>query len=78
MAAMEGSTTPAKSAMATNSTSKVRVIVRVRPFLMRENREQKPCVSVLDQEMDSAEEVAVYLQDNETRYENIFVLSFDL
>ncbi|XP_075638465.1 kinesin-like protein KIN-10B isoform X2 [Castanea sativa] len=62
--------TPTKS---TNySISKVRVIVRVRPFLFHEisgkNDDPKPCISVLDQEIceSSSEEVAVYLKDKET------------
>jgi hypothetical protein len=62
--------TPTKS-MNPNSISKVRVIVRVRPFLPHEIAgkfgDQKPCVSVLDQECDSMEEVAVYLKDKDTR-----------
>ena len=62
--------TPTKS---TNySISKVRVIVRVRPFLFHEisgkNDDPKPCISVLDQECEpSGEEVAVYLKDKDTR-----------
>ncbi|XP_065636086.1 kinesin-like protein KIN-10B isoform X2 [Quercus suber] len=61
--------TPTKS---TNySISKVRVIVRVRPFLFHEisgkNDDPKPCISVLDQECESScEEVAVYLKDKDT------------
>ncbi|KAL5549960.1 hypothetical protein UlMin_000136 [Ulmus minor] len=52
------------------SISKVRVIVRVRPFLQHEisteNEEPRPCVSVLDQECENGEDVAVYLKDKET------------
>ncbi|KAG2685841.1 hypothetical protein I3760_10G144700 [Carya illinoinensis] len=53
-----------------NAISKVRVIVRVRPFLPHEiddkNGDRTPCVSVLDQDSDSGEEVSVYLKDKET------------
>ncbi|KAM1037932.1 hypothetical protein ACFX13_033417 [Malus domestica] len=64
------SATPAKSANP-NSISKVRVIVRVRPFLPQEiaagNGDQTPCASVVEQESDSsAEEVVVYLKDKDT------------
>ncbi|XP_059463167.1 kinesin-like protein KIN-10B [Corylus avellana] len=53
-----------------NSISKVRVIVRVRPFLPHEisdkNNDRTPCVSVLDQDSEYGEEVAVYLKDKDT------------
>ncbi|KAI4356474.1 hypothetical protein L6164_000496 [Bauhinia variegata] len=53
-----------------SSISKVRVIVRVRPFLPHEisarNHDPVPCVSVLDQDFESPEEIAVYLKDPET------------
>ncbi|XP_060957842.1 kinesin-like protein KIN-10B isoform X1 [Cannabis sativa] len=48
-------------------SSKVRVIVRVRPFLPHESPQQNPCVSVLlDQDCDSAQDVTVFLKDKET------------
>lgn len=52
-----------------NLISKVRVIVRVRPFLPHEisDSDRTPCVSVLDQDSESGEEVAVYLKDKDTR-----------
>lgn len=54
------------------SISKVRVIVRVRPFLPHEIAAAKDgnpisCASVLDQDCDSGQEVVVYLKDQETR-----------
>ena len=53
------------------SISKVRVIVRVRPFLPHEiaaakNGNPISCVSVLDQDCESGEEVVVHLNDQET------------
>ncbi|KAK4801048.1 hypothetical protein SAY86_021535 [Trapa natans] len=52
------------------SVSKVRVVVRVRPFLPQEisSRSGDPvsCVSVLDREFGSSEEVSVYLKDQLT------------
>lgn len=67
---LDSSATPAKANP--NSSSKVRVIVRVRPFLSHEiadnNGDQMPCVSVIEQECESStEEVAVYLKDKESR-----------
>jgi kinesin family protein 22 len=54
-----------------NSISKVRVVVRVRPFLPHEisgkNSDLTPWVSVLDQDSEYREEVAVYLKDKDTR-----------
>jgi kinesin family protein 22 len=56
-----------------NLISKVRVIVRVRPFLPHEisgkNSDRTPWVAVLDQDSEhrELEEVAVYLKDNDTR-----------
>lgn len=51
--------------------SKVRVVVRVRPFLPKEiasrNGDPVSCVSVLDRELGSTEEVSVYLKDQLTR-----------
>ncbi|GAB4833797.1 hypothetical protein Ancab_032046 [Ancistrocladus abbreviatus] len=50
--------------------AKVRVVLRVRPFLVREiaskNGEPVSCVSLLDSECDSNEEVVVHLKDQET------------
>lgn len=69
----ENLSTPGKvqqleSAMAT----KVRVIVRVRPFLPREinSIDGKPisCVPVLNSECETSEDVSVHLKDHETRY----------
>ncbi|XP_021886841.1 kinesin-like protein KIN-10B [Carica papaya] len=61
--------TPAKS-METNSVSKVRVIVRVRPFLPQEilskDGNLKSCISVLDQNFGPCDEVAVHLSDPHT------------
>ncbi|KAL5807120.1 hypothetical protein ACOSQ3_030008 [Xanthoceras sorbifolium] len=61
--------TPAK-AMVTNSTSKVRVVVRVRPFLPQEiaarNGNPKPCISVLENDVETCNEVAVHLKDPDT------------
>ncbi|KAL1359644.1 kinesin-like protein KIN-10B [Arachis hypogaea] len=59
--------------------SKVRVIVRVRPFLPQEisskNGDPVPCVSVLDQDFESAEdEVAVYLKDPQTSRKECYQL----
>ncbi|KAJ9694704.1 hypothetical protein PVL29_010264 [Vitis rotundifolia] len=53
------------------SISKVRVIVRVRPFLPHEiaaakNGNPISCASVLDQDSESGEEVVVHLNDQET------------
>ncbi|XP_048319634.2 kinesin-like protein KIN-10B [Ziziphus jujuba] len=63
------STTPAAKVNPT-SISKVRVIVRVRPFLPHEiavkNDDQTPCVSLLEEECQSGDEVVVYLKDKET------------
>jgi kinesin family protein 22 len=54
-----------------NSISKVRVVVRVRPLLPHEisgkNSDLTPWVSVLDQDSEYREEVAVYLKDKDTR-----------
>ncbi|PRQ43264.1 putative plus-end-directed kinesin ATPase [Rosa chinensis] len=70
MEALEASATPAKS-LNPNLTSKVRVIVRVRPFLPHEisalNGDHTPCASVLDLESQSStEEVVVHLKDKES------------
>ncbi|KAK7293054.1 hypothetical protein RJT34_15915 [Clitoria ternatea] len=64
--------TPKKLSNNSISVSKVRVIVRVRPFLAHEisARNSDPvssCISVLDQDLESSqEEVAVYLKDPQT------------
>ncbi|QCE11729.1 kinesin family member 22 [Vigna unguiculata] len=63
--------TPKKSSDTSISVSKVRVIVRVRPFLAHEtstkNGDPVSCISVLDQESEfPQEEVAVYLKDPDT------------
>ncbi|KAL6133235.1 hypothetical protein ACLB2K_065472 [Fragaria x ananassa] len=70
MEAPEGAATPAKSANP-NLTSKVRVIVRVRPFLPHEiaalNGDPTPCASVLELESQTyTEDVVVHLKDKET------------
>ncbi|GLT92541.1 hypothetical protein SLE2022_103740 [Rubroshorea leprosula] len=61
--------TPAKQTIS-NSVSKVRVIVRVRPFLAQEivvkNGCPKSCISVLDQDTETRDEVAVHLKDPDT------------
>ncbi|CAH9050415.1 unnamed protein product [Cuscuta epithymum] len=54
-----------------NLTSKVKVIVRVRPFLFEEisARNGSPpvsCVSILHSGFETSDEVTVYLKDNET------------
>lgn len=68
---VKSSTTPPPAKTNPNSVSKVRVVVRVRPFLPHEvtaNKEYPtPVVSVLQQECQPADEVAVYLKDKETR-----------
>ncbi|KAF3452951.1 hypothetical protein FNV43_RR03384 [Rhamnella rubrinervis] len=62
-----------------NSIPKVKVIVRVRPFLPHEitvkDEDQTPFISALQQERQSADEVSVYLQDKETRPEISFCRS---
>ncbi|XP_013729837.2 kinesin-like protein KIN-10B isoform X1 [Brassica napus] len=56
------SKTPLKTNILNSScVSKVRVVLRVRPFLPREISEVQPCVSVIDRHHDS--EVAVHLED---------------
>jgi kinesin family protein 22 len=60
-------------------TSKVRVIVRVRPFLSHEipakNGNPSSCISVLDPDPDSRDEVTVHLQDPDTRSVPFLLLS---
>lgn len=70
----ENISTPAKNRhQQPGSISKVRVIVRVRPFLPQEfssrNGEQPAsCISLVDQESEpSGDEVTVFLKDQETR-----------
>ncbi|TXG58612.1 hypothetical protein EZV62_016441 [Acer yangbiense] len=67
---METSNTPAKAMVANSTSSRVRVVVRVRPFLPQEiaakNGNPKPCISVLDNDLESCEEVAVHLKDPDT------------
>ncbi|KAL6987616.1 hypothetical protein U1Q18_013362 [Sarracenia purpurea var. burkii] len=63
--------TPVKPSQSNpSSISKVRVIVRVRPFLPHEiaarNGKSTPCVSVIDSESDCGGEVTVHLKDQET------------
>ncbi|XP_057470492.1 kinesin-like protein KIN-10C [Actinidia eriantha] len=63
--------TPAKPSQSNcSSISKVRVILRVRPFLPHEiaarNGNSTPCVSVLDSKFDSSPDVTVQLKDQET------------
>lgn len=54
-----------------NFISKVRVIVRVRPFLPHEitakNGNPSSCISVVDQDCDPREEVTVRLKDPDSR-----------
>lgn len=53
-----------------SSTSKVRVSLRVRPFLPQEfgkNGDPVTCVSVLDSEPKSYDGVTMHLKDQETR-----------
>ncbi|GMH23084.1 hypothetical protein Nepgr_024927 [Nepenthes gracilis] len=61
--------TPSKPSQHT-AISRVRVIVRLRPFLAREIASKSghpvPCVSVIQSECGSGEEVSVYLKDQET------------
>ena len=67
----DATSTPSKPA----ATTKVRVIVRVRPFLSHENADQRPCVSLVGTEIESSDGISVYLKDQETRFANIH-LSF--
>ncbi|KAJ4704680.1 Kinesin-like protein [Melia azedarach] len=59
--------TPSKPAIIPNSSSKVRVVVRIRPFLPQEiaakNGHPKSCISVIDKNLESCNEVAVHLKD---------------
>ncbi|KAJ6407884.1 hypothetical protein OIU84_011234 [Salix udensis] len=64
--------------MDASCTSKVRVIVRVRPFLSHEipakNGNPSSCISVLDRDSDSRDEVTVHLQDPETSRKECYQL----
>lgn len=66
---METLSTPSKRSVS-NSISKVRVVVRVRPFLSQEisakKGNPKSCISVLDKESGSCNEVTVHLKDPNT------------
>ncbi|GAV69456.1 Kinesin domain-containing protein/HHH_3 domain-containing protein [Cephalotus follicularis] len=66
---MKLSAAPSNSIIS-NSISKVRLIVRVRSFLPKEisekNRKARSCISVLDQEFKSSDEVGVFLKDPDT------------
>jgi kinesin family protein 22 len=57
------------------SVSKVRVIVRVRPFLpheiTRNCADPVSCISLLDQDFQSRDEVAVYLKDPHTNFQQV-------
>lgn len=62
------SKTPAKTKVFDpSSISKVRVVLRVRPFLPREISDEsgdgRSCVSVIDGDVRDVSEVAVYLKD---------------
>ncbi|CAI0472717.1 unnamed protein product [Linum tenue] len=60
-----------------NFGSKVRVIVRVRPFLSSEiaaKHELSSCTSILDQGSESGDEVAVYLKDPESSRSEVYQL----
>ncbi|KAK9684192.1 hypothetical protein RND81_10G193000 [Saponaria officinalis] len=74
------SSTPAKSSKSsTTNTSKVRVIVRVRPFLDHElsskNGHPTPCISLLQTDsFDSIGEVSVHLKDKNTSRNECYTL----
>lgn len=68
----ENYSTPGKVQQLESSVvAKVRVIVRVRPFLPRESNsidgKTISCVSVLNSECQSSDDVTVHLKDHETR-----------
>lgn len=66
--------TPNKPSNNPISASKVRVIVRVRPFLPHESTSSSnrvSCISLLDQDSQSQDEVAVYLKDPYTRFQKV-------
>ncbi|XP_054791731.1 kinesin-like protein KIN-10B [Prosopis cineraria] len=60
------------------SISKVRVIIRVRPFLPHEisarNGNSSSCISFLDHDSESPEEITVYLKDPETSRKECYQL----
>ncbi|KAF8048455.1 hypothetical protein N665_2507s0004 [Sinapis alba] len=61
---MDSKTTPVKPKVSDSpSISKVRVVVRVRPFLPPEISDFRSCVSVIDGDERDSSEVAVYLKD---------------
>ncbi|KAF2611351.1 hypothetical protein F2Q70_00007028 [Brassica cretica] len=61
---MDSKTTPVKPNVSDSpSISKVRVVVRVRPFLPSEIPDVRSCVSVIDGDGRDSSEVAVYLKD---------------
>ncbi|XP_048607713.1 kinesin-like protein KIN-10B isoform X2 [Brassica napus] len=61
---MDSKTTPVKPNVSDSpSISKVRVVVRVRPFLPPEIPDVRSCVSVIDGDGRDSSEVAVYLKD---------------
>ncbi|KAH0931010.1 hypothetical protein HID58_008127 [Brassica napus] len=61
---MDSKTTPLKPNVSDSpSISKVRVVVRVRPFLPPEIPDVRSCVSVVDGDGGDSSEVAVYLKD---------------
>ncbi|KAG5092060.1 hypothetical protein JHK82_050838 [Glycine max] len=72
------SCTPKKLPNAPISVSKVRVIVRVRPFLAHETSSRNgvvSCISVLDQDFESPQdEVTVYLKDPLTSRNECYLL----
>ena len=74
------SCTPKKLPNAPISVSKVRVIVRVRPFLAHETSSRNgdvSCISVLDQDFESPQdEVTVYLKDPLTRSHKVSTFGF--
>lgn len=70
---MENISTPERLQGSQSSLiSKVKVIVRVRPFLPQEisvrNGNSVSCVSTLQSDFETSDEVTVYLKDYETRY----------
>ncbi|GAB2263940.1 hypothetical protein Droror1_Dr00026074 [Drosera rotundifolia] len=70
--------TPSKNSHL-GSVSRVRVVVRVRPFLARQIASEKggqpvSCVSVLDSEAKAGNEVVVCMRDQETRRSDCYML----
>ena len=65
---MDYSKTPAKTKLLDSSSiSNVRVVLRVRPFLLREisdeSGDRRSCVSIIAGDEGDTSEVAVYLKD---------------